>query len=145
MLIHNHFKCLCNCIFLGSNALKRLTVETSNAPLTSLIQELVIGRSAKSLLGHSYIKDCLRDIKEMRQDWQIAQMREQMREMNLRHDKELEQCKSELRGLKAQMDQRNIEMKRLKNRTQTMANDLQEKMPEFQKGKLVIQGSKLMF
>ncbi len=94
-----------------------------------------MGKSTKSLLGHSYWNHCLRDIKEMKQDWQIGKMREQMREMNLRHDKELEQCKSELRRLKAQMDQKNIEMKRLKNRTQMMANDLQEKMPEFQKGR----------
>ncbi len=80
--------------------LKRFAEELRNAPFVSFIQELLQGKkSTKSLLELSYVKDCVRDMKESKQDWQIGQMQEQIRELNSKHDRELKHCNREIREL----------------------------------------------
>ncbi len=102
----------------------------------TFIQELFQGKkSAKSLLEHSYVKDCMRDVKDMKQDWLITQLQKQIMRMKETYDQEMgkaeRKMEEKLDKLRHEFKEKTKEIQDIKKQLKNKSDKMDEEMKSF--------------
>ncbi len=118
------------------------------------IQEMIQGnKNANFLAKHRYLKDCVRDIKEQKQDWLIRQLQKQILNMKETHDqemgkaerkmgekldklrRELKEKTKEIQDIKKQLKDKSDKIVKMDEEIKIMKSSLKKQLRDHQQGK----------